>query len=592
MNHLVKHTPLAAAMLLALNSSFYSPAAGAIPPPPVIGPVVGDEFQVNTWTSGDQKNPGVAMDADGDFVIAWQSRGQDDSMDSSSFGIYAQRYHANGLVNGSEFPVNTNTTDSQISPVVAMDADGDFVIVWQSWYQDGSDWGIYAQLYKSDGTTVGNEFPVNTTSLPKPAAKTQHRPAIDSQSSPAVAMDANGDFVITWQGNQGGYYAVYARRYAAAGTALGGEFMVNTYTAGTKYKPDIAMDAAGDFVIAWASDGQDGDGYGIVAQRYRADGSANGGEFAVNTWTTSDQNLPSVAMDADGDFVIAWQSYGQDGDRNGIYAQRFSADGTPAAEGEFQVNSFTGNSQYSPEVAMDADGDFAITWTSVNQDYGVSNGVYARLYSADGIPAALGEFKVNTSTVGSTGPGIAVDAAGDFVVSYNTYGNADGSLSGVFAQRYRGMSKTVDLNLVVTDDTDPVKKGNNFVYSLITTNNGTGYAMDVNLSEPLPSGLTYVTDDSAAVGWSCAQDALTLNCNKPFMTAAEVNTINVTVTADATGDFSNTVSVSAAQADSNPADNTDTETTHVKGKGGGGGALGVFSLLLALPLCLRRRWLS
>jgi len=40
----------------------------------------------------------------------------------------------------------------------------------------------------------------------------------------------------------------------------------------------------------------------------------DGPEFLVNTYTTSGQSLPSVAMDADGDFVVAWTSGGQDGD--------------------------------------------------------------------------------------------------------------------------------------------------------------------------------------------------------------------------------------------------------------------------------------
>ncbi len=53
---------------------------------------------------------------------------------------------------------------------------------------------------------------------------------------------------------------------------------------------------------------------------------------------------------------------------------------------------------------------------------------------------------------------------------------ADTNSYGIYAQRYTGSTAaTVDLNLVVNDDTDPVTVGNNFVYSLITTNNGAGY---------------------------------------------------------------------------------------------------------------------
>jgi len=54
-----------------------------------------------------------------------------------------------------------------------------------------------------------------------------------------------------------------------------------------------------------------------------------GPEFRVNTFTTDGQWLPSIAMDAAGKFVIAWASRGQDGSDFGIFAQRYSAAGVP-----------------------------------------------------------------------------------------------------------------------------------------------------------------------------------------------------------------------------------------------------------------------
>ena len=518
----IKRTPLAVAMLLALSST----QAVAAP-----GDTAGSEFQVNTYTSSNQRYPSIAQDADGDFVITWQSRGQDDSGD----GIYAQRYNTDGSPAGGEFRVNTVTTGSQYRPSIALDADGDFVIAWQSSGQGGgSGYDIYAQRYNGDGSPAGGEFQVNTY-------------INFSQRDSSIALDADGDFVIAWKSyrQDGDSHGIYAQRYNADGSPAGSEFQVNTFTANSQSDPGVALDADGDFVIAWQSVGQDGSTYGIYAQRYNADGSPAGSEFQVNTFTTSHQANPSIALDADGDFVIAWRSYGQDGSNNGIYAQRYNADGSPAGS-EFQVNTFITLDQRNPSIALDADGDFVIAWASNGQD---------------------------------------------------------GDGSGVYAQRYLGAGQTIDLSLVVQDDTDPVTVGNKFIYSLITTNNGSGIALDVNLSEPLPSGLGYVSDDSATAGWNCAQVVATLECNKAFMNAAEISTINVTVTATTVGTQSNTVTASAAQVDANAVDNTDTETTDVlaapdvpaadvpAASGGGGGSLGVFSLLLALPLWLRRRWM-
>src|SRR6267378_942596 len=98
-------------------------------------------------------------------------------------------------------------------------------------------------------------------------------------------MDAAGGFVIAWQSNiqDGSSYGIYAQRYNASGVPQGGEFPVNSYTTGAQVKPSVGMDAAGGFVIAWQSDGQDGSSYGVYAQRYNASGVPQGGEFPVNT---------------------------------------------------------------------------------------------------------------------------------------------------------------------------------------------------------------------------------------------------------------------------------------------------------------------
>jgi hypothetical protein len=179
------------------------------------------------------------------------------------------------------------------------------------------------------------------------------------QGIPSVAVDADGDFVVVWTGNgqDGSGDGIYAQRYSANGTALGSEFRVNAHTTGSQAFPSVAMDADGDFVVSWASNGQDGSYWGIYAQRYSASGSAQGSEFRVNSSTSGNQARPSVAVDADGDFVIAWQADSQDGSMYGVYAQRYAANGT-AQGAEFRVNSYTSNSQLFPSVGMDADGDF------------------------------------------------------------------------------------------------------------------------------------------------------------------------------------------------------------------------------------------
>jgi hypothetical protein len=327
----------------------------------------GAEFRVNGYTTGRQSKPSVATDAAGNFTVAWQSLGQD----GSGYGVYAQRYNAAGVAQGGEFRVNTYTAFAQFEPSVAMDAAGNFTVAWASDGQDGSYLGLYAQRYNAAGVKQGGEFQVNTYTT-------------DNQGEPSVAMDSAGNFIVTWDslGQDGSSFGVYARRYNAAGVAQDGEFRVNTHTDSYQWLPSVAMDADGNFTVAWQSYGQDGSGEGVYAQRYNAAGVEQGGEFRVNTYTSSDQEAPSVAMDPAGNFVVAWTSHGQDGDYWGSYAQRYNAAGV-AQGAEFRVNTYTTERQRYPSVAMDADGDFIVAWESTDQD-GSGDGIYAQRYAVSG----------------------------------------------------------------------------------------------------------------------------------------------------------------------------------------------------------------
>jgi hypothetical protein len=383
----------------------------------------GGEMHVNTTTANTQLLPATAMDASGNFVVVWQSRGEDGF---NSDGIYAQRYNAAGVAQGGEFLVNTTTSGNQTRPAVAMDAAGAFVVAWES--PDTAENGIFFQRYNAAGVKQGGETRANVT-------------IANQQAAAAVAMDGDGDFVVAWQSTGQDVvntYGVYARRFNAAGVAQGGEFRANTATALNQWYPTVAMDGPGDFVIAWQSMNQDPNGTpGIYAQRYNAAGAAQGGEFRVNTTTTDVQAFPAAAMDADGDFVIAWHSVNQD-PNIGVYAQRYNAAGS-AQGGEFRVNTTTASTQAYAAVAMDADGDFVVTWQSYSQDAPSTYGIYTQRYTAAG--AALdAETRVNTTTAGQQKfPAVAVDAGGDFVVAWSSYGQEAGDFplqGGIYAQRY------------------------------------------------------------------------------------------------------------------------------------------------------------
>ncbi len=264
-------------------------------------------FQVNIYTTYAQRYPAVAVDADGDFVVAWSSPSQD----GGGSGIFARRFNSSGT-GGPEFQVNSYTLTGQYNPSVGLEDNGDFVIVWQGDFQDGSEGAIFGQRYNALGLLLGVEFQINSyTAL--------------FQDSPRLDMDADGDLVVVWRstpqdGDSGG---VFAQRFNSLGAKLGVELQVNAFFSGEQGRPAVALRDAGDFVVAWQSLAQDGSGYGVFGRHVSASGALLGVEFQLGTFTASGQSRPRIDFKAGGDFVVTWSSNSQDGSSTGIFAQRF-----------------------------------------------------------------------------------------------------------------------------------------------------------------------------------------------------------------------------------------------------------------------------
>ncbi|WP_036235020.1 DUF4347 domain-containing protein, partial [Marinobacterium litorale] len=488
------------------------------------GSTLGDEFQINTYTYTGQLMPSATTLNDGGWLVTWTSEGQD----GSGYGVYGQRYASDGSTIDDEFQINTDTNYDQAYPSVTALNDGGWLVTWHSGGQDGSGYGIYGQRYAADGSTAGDEFRINTFTN-------------SDQIYPSVTALHDGGWLVTWHsgGQDGSDYGIYGQRYAADGSIYGDEFQINTYTASYQWRPSVTTLSDGGWLVTWSSSGQDGSNYGVYGQRYAADGTTRGDEFQINTYTFSIQSEPSIAALDDGGWLVTWQSYGQDGSHYGVYGQRYDANGnqvmvdnqapqgsveisgrtlegnvltaghnlsdadgmgsvsyqwqadgvdlagetgeqltltdahigqqirviarytdqrgssesvsseaTPAitADGsvgtEFQVNTYTANSQYTPSVTTLADGGWLVTWGSDGQD-GSGYGIFGQRYAADGSTAG-DEFRINTETnfyqeypsvtaLNDGGWLVTWESRGQDVLDYGVYGQryaADGSASG------------------------------------------------------------------------------------------------------------------------------------------------------------------
>lgn len=268
---------------------------------------------VNSYTSSGQFWPTVAVAGTGGYVIAWTSDGQD----GSGHGVYAKRFSAGGTEQapptgvprgtGNEYRVNTYTSGNQNTPSAAIDDAGNFAVAWTSGPagrslpgRDGDGNGVFAQRFTAAGQLQGREFQVNQTTK-------------NAQAWPQTGMSGGGNLLVAWECRTDTSNDVYARRYTSAGTAVSGEFLVDSGPIlsgqGGANTGGVAFAPSGSALVTWTKfpPGNGGDGE-IYGQSYDASGAPNGDHFMVNQTTQGDQSGSAAAFLSDSQFVVAWNS--------------------------------------------------------------------------------------------------------------------------------------------------------------------------------------------------------------------------------------------------------------------------------------------
>ena len=537
--------PITAAVMAALTGT--SPTLQANPVP---GNTIGTVINVGA-TGTKIRDQAIGMDIAGDSVVSWVSY-----VEGTGFNVFAQRYGLDGKPRGAVLQVSGTTAQPLRSPKIAMDAAGDFVIEWTAYYHNAPE-NVMVHRYSADGTSLADPSQANATNN-------------FSVYGANTAMDAAGDFVLAWTGydETSSKYVIYARQFAADGNAVAPQFKVNTVQpgSGVPVVGGVAADAAGDFVVVWGNyDKTNGDDADVYAQRFDNTGNAVGANFRVNTTVLGNQELSSVAMDATGDFVVAWDNYTQAGTNIGVFAQRFSANGS-AAGSEFEVAPILGILE-QPGVAMDAVGDFVVSWQSqpVGADF---SHAFARRYTADGT-AATDAFLIDptdaTPTNGQLEPAVAMDAAGDYMAVWAS--------NGFFAQLFaRESSLDLSADLALSPPDAVVSPGAGLTLTADVANNAlastpTGNAaIDAALTDAtgvtatltLSPRVSFVS--ASGTNWTCPDPvAHVLTCT--YSTALAAGEVSQAITVDVTASltpaimkFSNVAS--GNQPDTTPDNNT------------------------------------
>ncbi|MBL8297989.1 MAG: hypothetical protein JNN30_06510 [Rhodanobacteraceae bacterium] len=406
-------TRLAAGLLLAMAGIGSAHALSA--PGAAAGPVV----RYHQVTAGAQQQADVAATADGNAIAVWFSN----PPYPAASGVRARRLDGAGNPLGGEITVNSAPqAGSYFYPSVAADADGNFTVVWAAHeiylYSKPH---VYQRRFDRNGVALGPQQQIDTN--------------VPEAGGAVVAMSSNGRYVVAWTAYPAGGAEIRARRFDAAGNALGSEIVVAPQGSGY-FGPNLrlATDDAGNFTVVWTHDKRDGADYDVYRRRFDATGIARGAAERVNYWSaTGSQRVADIGMDAGGNSVIVWDSYINRYDSR-IVGQRYDSDGYPAGN-EFTLaykQGYPTEEPTRPAVAMArASGEFTAAW----QRRG--NTLYVQRYAANGT-ARGGETLISDGSPNPSYAAIASDADGDVSViwqiddtnSYQDYGIAGRRMAG------------------------------------------------------------------------------------------------------------------------------------------------------------------
>ena len=303
------------------------------------------DFRVNSSSKGQQAQPVIGMDADGNFAIAWM----DDAEDDDIWQIKVRGFDSNGDERFSQRTVNDPPKGDQRYPDLDMDSDGDFYVVWADDVERDGKWQVKGRSYHSNGVARIAPMTINAV-------------ADGQQRDPAVAATNDG-FVVVWEDDQenDGKYQVKARGFTAVGVEDIPQFTVNTDYHGQQWNADVEAAAEGDFVVVW-EDNTDGNRfYQMKARGFDADGDERIAQFTVNSRADGQQKDPAIGMSPDGYFFIVWSDDKEDDGQWQIWGRGFYPDGVQRRE-DFNINDFNDGQQRDAEVALDGFGNFVVVW--------------------------------------------------------------------------------------------------------------------------------------------------------------------------------------------------------------------------------------
>lgn len=308
--------------------------------------------------------PSLAVAPDGMMMVAWELYGQ------TSSEIYARRYQLQTYgdwqpIGESAAGYGINLNDGlAVSPSLAFDAEGVPFVAWQGRW-GGSNGDIFLRAW--NGTDHWEEIGGSAT-----LGGISNTPGDSAQ--PTLAIDAGGRPLVAWRESTESDQEIYLRRWSGStwegmgGSAAGGGL---SNTPGDSANPWLAIDHQGRPVVAWVETSTNAEIY--LARWDGAGWAALGGSTSGGGISNSpgDSFRPVVAIDGAGNPVVAWADVNINSGNSEIYIRRWSGSswvemGGGSASGG-GVSATPGGS-FRPSLAINAAGAAAVAWEDNSED--------------------------------------------------------------------------------------------------------------------------------------------------------------------------------------------------------------------------------
>jgi len=406
---------------------------------------------IETDDTGDARGPSISVNAAGEAMAVWMQPGG-----GVGINIWANRFTPAGGWGIAE-RISKGQGGAQGAQVVAIDVSGHAIAVWQEADH------IWANRY-----TPGNGW----------NEPTRIDVGFGSAGNPQIGVDAGGNALVVWWQSAGGRINVESVRYAV-GSGWGNPATLDTDNTGDVSAPQVAVNAAGNAVVAWAWAADTGGGnyvYNVWATRYlpgigwgnaepldtnnaqqpnlSPHAAVGANQNAIVVWHRRDNGIDHVksshysagggwvqslevdpavvsrnarvAIDAAGNALAVWEQYV--GATANVMASRYNG-GTWAAPTLIETDN-TG-SAHTPQIVIDANGIGTAFWSQRNSA-GFTDNVWVNRYTPSGGWGSA--VTIDGQTQPATQPALGVDANGALVVVWE---QMVGALSNLWASGYR-----------------------------------------------------------------------------------------------------------------------------------------------------------